>query len=226
MPFLLSYPLFYFLTSNKRRYPIAHKYRKTWGNLICLLSGLRKQTTFEQPLNTERNYIIVANHCSYLDIVSTSCGLPLYFNYMAKYELSKIPLFGRFFKTLDIAVNRKNRKQAVESFHEADRRIKENTSILIFPEGGITKESPKLSRFKPGAFKLAIQNQVPILPVTLLDNYKRLPDGNVLGGTPGKMRMIVHRPIEVVNLKPEDEGELKQKVYCIIEKALAEHGIT
>jgi len=144
---------------------------------------------------------------------------------MAKYELSRIPLFGRFFKTLDIAVNRKNRKQAVESFHEADRRLKEGTSIFIFPEGGITKGSPKLSRFKPGAFKLALQNNIAILPITLLDNYKRLPDGNILGGSPGKMRMIVHRLIEVVNLKPEDEGELKQKVYCIIEKALTDNGI-
>lgn len=145
---------------------------------------------------------------------------------MAKYELGKIPLFGRFFRTLDIAVNRKNRKQAVEAFYEADTRLKNGTSILIFPEGGITKDSPTLTRFKPGAFKLAIQNQVPIIPITLLDNHKRLPDGNILGGSPGKMRMIVHRPIEVTNLKPEDENELKQKVYSIIEKALQENNIS
>lgn len=142
---------------------------------------------------------------------------------MAKYELSKIPLFGRFFKTIDIAVNRKNRKASVQSFHEADKRIKEGASMLVFPEGAITKESPKLSRFKNGAFKLAIQNNIPVLPVTILDNYKRLPDGDFLGGGPGKMRMIVHRPVEVTNLKLEDADTLKQNVYCIIEKALKEN---
>jgi 1-acyl-sn-glycerol-3-phosphate acyltransferase len=216
----------YVLTANKRWYPLAHKYRKIWGNLICNLSGLRQVVTFEEKIDPSRSYILAPNHCSYLDIVSTTCGLPIYFNFMAKYELSKVPLFGRFFSTLDISVNRKNRKQAVEAFYEADSRLKNGTSILIFPEGGITKESPTLTRFKPGAFKLAIQNQVPIIPITLLDNHKRLPDGNILGGTPGKMRMIVHRPVEVTNLKPEDENELKQKVYSIIEKALQQNNIS
>ena len=83
VPFLLSYPLFYILTANKKWFPLAHQYRRIWGNLICFLAGLRKKVTFEEPLDTNRVYIIAPNHCSYLDIVSTTCDIPIYFNYMA-----------------------------------------------------------------------------------------------------------------------------------------------
>lgn len=223
VPFVLTYPLVYYLTANSKRYPLAHKYRRIWGKYICFMAGLKLEVTFEEELDLNRTYIICPNHCSYLDIIATSCGLPFYFIFMAKHELSKIPLFGRFFRTIDIAVDRKNRRKSVEAFIFANKRIKNGSSILLFPEGGITDESPRLSRFKGGAFKLAIKNQVPILPISLLDNYKRLPNDNFFGVSPGKIRMLVHRPIEVTNLILEDEKELNQKVFSIIEESLKKH---
>ena len=225
IPFLVTYPLLYLFTARKKWYPLAHKYRIVWGNFICAASGLRQSVTLEDEIDPKQTYVIVANHTSYLDIISTTCGIPVYFNYMAKYELKKIPLFGRFFSTIDIAVNRQNRRESVIAFHEANKRIKNGTSVLIFPEGSITKETPKLSRFKSGAFKLAVDNQIPILPVTILDNYKRLPDGNLFGGGPGKMRMIIHRPIEVSNLKAGEEKDLIQKIYIIIETTLEKESL-
>ena len=116
VPFLLSYPLFYILTANKKWFPLAHQYRRIWGNLICFLAGLRKKVTFEEPLDTNRVYIIAPNHCSYLDIVSTTCDIPIYFNYMAKYELSKIP-FGVSISYLDLAKRLGNEKVILATGH-------------------------------------------------------------------------------------------------------------
>jgi 1-acyl-sn-glycerol-3-phosphate acyltransferase len=224
VPFLITYPILYIFLSREKWYPLGHKYRIVWGWFITTLSGLRQKITIEQELG-DGPFVIVSNHTSYLDIISTTCGIPVYFNYMAKIELAKIPLFGIFFRTIDIAVNRKSVRDSVKSYQEAIKRLQNGISIMVFPEGTIGKQVPNLRKFKPGAFKMAIENKVPILPITILDNYKRLPDGSIFFGSPGKMRIHIHRPIEVDNLKIEDQEELKNRVYTIIENKLIQENI-
>lgn len=224
IPFLITYPILYIFLSKKKWYPLAHQYRRVWGRFITFFGGLRQKVSQEEEL-TDGPYVIVSNHTSYLDIISTTCCVPVYFNYMAKMELAKVPLFGIFFRTIDIAVNRKSVRESVDSFNEATERLNNGTSIMIFPEGTIGKQVPKLRKFKSGAFKMAIDNKTPILPVTILDNYKRLPDTGLFSGSPGKMRIHIHRPIEVNDLKVEDQEALKNRVYSIIEDKLIQENI-
>lgn len=219
--FLLVIPFLYITLSRPAWYPAAHRLRKWWGAYILFMVGVRWKVEFEVPLEPGKTYIFAPNHSSYLDIPSVTVMLPGYFSFMAKAELAKIPLFNVFFGTIDIGVNRKNAFQAHKSFIEAGNRLANGTSICLFPEGTIPACSPELARFKDGPFRLAIENGIEIVPITLPDNHLRLPDQGSFYGTPGKMRMYVHRPIPAAGLKLEDTAALKQEVYRIIESKLA-----
>lgn len=221
--FLLFYPLFLFYLAKPSRYPKAHRLRRIWGQYILFFSGIRVTTEYEEELDPDQTYILAPNHSSYLDIPAITVGIPIYFNFMAKDELRKVPLFGHFFKTIDIAVDRKKAVAAHRAFLEAGNRIDQGVSLCLFPEGTIPPNAPDLGRFKDGAFRLAIEKQIPIVPITQPDNHYRLPDDGSLTGTPGKMRVFVHRPIQTVGLKLEDLDQLKKEVFSIIESKLAEY---
>ncbi|MCB9245888.1 MAG: 1-acyl-sn-glycerol-3-phosphate acyltransferase [Flavobacteriales bacterium] len=216
--FLLLYPLFRMLLSREKWYPAAHRLRAIWGYLIMGLSGLFPKTYFEfRPLKN-RAYIFVANHFSYLDILSLNVQLPVFFRFMAKEELAGIPLFSIFFRTIDIPVDRNSVKGALRAFEEAARSLDRGTSLGIFPEGGIGEEIPTMRRFKSGAFRLAIEKGIPLVPVTIVDNWKRLPSGGTdNGGSPGRMRMIVHKPIETEGLTSEDIPRVSSEIYSLIQ---------
>lgn len=222
--FFILYPWFLVTLSHKKLYPAAHFGRKIWGWLLMTLSGLWLRVKFEVPFDKNKPYVIVANHASYVDIPALTCGLPGYITFVAKSELAKIPLFGRFFRTIDIGVDRKNARDGANAFKLANKRLEEDgTSVVIFPEGTIGTWVPKLGKFKDGAFKAAIATGAYILPVTLGDNWLKVPEYGPVAARPGALRMFVHRPIDTTRLKPSDADELKQKVFHIIESKLNEY---
>jgi 1-acyl-sn-glycerol-3-phosphate acyltransferase len=221
--FLLFYPFFRILLSRKKWYPVAHRLRVLWGKYILLLSGMRLKAEFEATLDLSKSYVFVANHSSYLDIPSLAVGLPFFLQYMAKEELKRIPLFGIFFRTIDISVNRKSARDSHRAYLVATERLNEGGSLCVFPEGTIHASAPLLSRFKDGAFRLAVSNKAELVPVTLPDNYLRLPDDGSYTATPGPMRVVVHRPIATAHLNMEDVDALKQEVFSIIENKLKEY---
>lgn len=221
--FLLFYPLFLVYLSQPKWYPKAHALRRLWGKIIMFFSGLFPKTYYEEKLDAKKTYIFTPNHFSYLDIVSVNVQMPFYFNFMAKSELASIPLFRIFFRTIDIPVARNSVSGAKQAYLLATERLRNNTSLLNFPEGGIGDQVPQMKPFKLGAFKMAIENKIPIVPITIADNWKRLPSGGLdSGGQPGRMRMFVHRAIDTSNLKEGDEQELASMVYRIIEEKFKE----
>jgi 1-acyl-sn-glycerol-3-phosphate acyltransferase len=221
--FISTYPLFVILLAKKSWYPKAHALRRVWGSYIFYFGGMECQVEFEEKLTPNKTYIFVPNHSSYLDIPAFTVMMPGYFIFMAKAELLKVPLFRIFFKTIDIPVNRQSAIKAHRSLLEANKRLSEGISIVNFPEGTIPQSAPTLGRFKEGPFRLAIENEVDLVPITLPDNHLRLPDKGKLEATPGKVRMFVHKPISTKGLLIADANRLKQEVYCIIEAKLAEY---
>lgn len=220
--FLLFYPLFLVFLSKPKWYPKAHRLRGIWGGILMILTGIFPSVKFEEKLKRNGTYVLAPNHFSYLDIVTVNVLLPVYFNFMAKSDLGQIPVFGIFFRTIDIPVDRKSPTGSHRAFKEAAERLKAGTSMLIFPEGGIGKSVPEMSNFKVGAFRLAIENNVPLVPISILDNYKRMKSGGLTdGGTPGRMRILVHKPIDVSGMTLEDVPELQKRVFSIIDAPLA-----
>ena len=221
IPFLILFPAFYFcfLTHNAN---LAFRLKRFWARIILYCSFLYPIIKFKsKKYKLPRPCIIVANHTSYLDIVMS----PLYIDhtavYMAKAELLKIPLFKYFFVYLDIPVNRKSIKDSHKAFVDAGKKLDEGLSVVIYPEGSISSEG-KLKPFKNGAFKLAIEKQVPIVPSVNLNNWRFLQNGGFFKshGKPGIPRIIVGDAIETKGMTEENVEELKQKVYTFTQLEL------
>ena len=137
--------------------------------------------------------MLVANHTSMIDIMLLLVMMRDPFVFVGKKELVKIPLFGYFYKRTCILVDRRNQKSRQEVFERAQRRLKSGTSICIFPEGGVPEDqSMLLDSFKDGAFRLAIDHQIPIVPIVFYDSKRRFPYV-FLKGKPGKLRVKIKK---------------------------------
>ena len=143
---------------------------------------------------------------------------------MAKMELKEIPIFNIFFKTVDISVDRGNARESLKAAQEASESLDQEFNIIIYPEGTIGTHPPHLLRFKNGPFKLAIEKQVPIVPVTFIDNWKLLyVNGWKMYGYPGRSRVVVHHPVSTSGLTISDLPVIKEKVFSTIECELKKH---
>ncbi len=224
--FTILYPGFAYTLSNEKRYRYGHFLRKVWGRWLFFAGGIwvkhKEETVFDKK-NTA--YVIVPNHTSKLDIVTLTVKLNINFNFMAKIELARVPIFGIFFRTIDISVDRKNARHAAMAYQRAVNQLKEEKkSIVLFPEGTIPGNTPTLGRFKDGAFKLAVETQTPLLPVTIIKNWEVLPDNGKLRFKPGKVYQYVHPPISTVGLTVDDIPVLKEQVYELMKNKLADYG--
>jgi 1-acyl-sn-glycerol-3-phosphate acyltransferase len=142
------------------------------------------------------------------------------FVFVGKKELAKIPVFGFFYKRTCILVDRGNAKSRKAVFDEARRRLQNGLSICIFPEGLVPEdESIVLSDFKNGAFRLAIEHQIPIVPLTFFDCKKRF-SYTLFSGSPGKLRVKIDNFIETKGLTLKELNSLKEKTYHLIHQNL------
>ncbi|MDI1235008.1 MAG: lysophospholipid acyltransferase family protein [bacterium] len=216
--FLILYPFFALFLSREKWYPKANRLRKVWAWFLVIINFVRVKGFTEFKLPNEPA-IYVSNHSSYFDIIAFGLFFPEKGCFMAKMELAKIPMFGIFFKSVDIAVDRSSAIGAHKSFLKAADRVKAGYSVIIFPEGTIWKFAPKLKPFKNGAFKLAIDLGVPIVPVTFYNNFKILPDEK-FEFYPRTLHYKIHRLEPTNHLKGEDCEALRNKIFAIIEQEL------
>lgn len=219
---LILYPIFFIFLSRREWFPMAFKLKKIWARWILTVPGLfikvkRETSADELP----QPAVYCANHSSYLDIVMSYLVIPNYFVFMGKQELDKAPLFRIFFKDMNILVDRGSNMASHRAFMKAGIEIARGNSAFLYPEGGISS-SGKLRNFKNGAFRLAIEKQVPIIPITYLNNWKLLQNGGFFKsyGGPGIARIIVHKPIPTLGMTENDLVSLRTKVREIIQNEL------
>lgn len=221
LPFLVLFPFFYVaLVTGK--FNFVFKLKRVWARIISIGSFLYPQIKYTSRKHKLPNpCIVVSNHTSYLDIVF----VPFYVDhtavFMGKDELLKIPLFKYFFVYFDIPVKRKSIKDSHNAFKKAGEVIDAKRTMIIYPEATIS-ENGKLKPFKNGAFKLAIEKQVPIVPVVNLNNWHYLQNGGFLKsfGSPGFPQIVVGEPISTKGLTDENVEELKNKVFTFTKQQL------
>jgi 1-acyl-sn-glycerol-3-phosphate acyltransferase len=166
--------------------------------------------------------MFVANHTSMIDIMLMLALIDKPFVFVGKKELSKIPLFGFFYKRTCILVDRKSSKSKHSVFESAQKRINQGLSICIFPEGGVPDdESILLDSFKDGAFRLAIEHQLPIVPIAFGDNKKRF-SYTFLSGSPGLLRGRILSFIETEGKSMLEKNDLKDQSWKTIHEQLLE----
>ena len=186
--------------------------------------GFYWQIQWEEPLEKGQGYIFVANHTSMIDIMLMFAIVknhPLVF--VGKVELAKIPLFGFFYRRTSILVDRSNAISRKKVFNHAQKRIQQGLSICIFPEGGVPIESIELDRFKIGAFKLSVEHQLPLVPMTFLDNKRRF-SYTFFSGSPGRMRVKIHAFLHPRNFGLESLKEMSNITHGLILNTLNSKG--
>ncbi len=218
---LLLYVPFKVLLRRPSRYPAAFKLMRAWAVSLNVFLLVPVKIRHEGALPPQP-YVVCMNHGSYLDIIHAFNVVPHYFLFMGKYELLKWPLFRIFFKDMHIAVNRGSRTSAARAFLKAGQALERGVSVCIFPEGTIPPGAPRMKSFKDGAFRLAVEKQVPIVPITFLDNWRLFgdPESLLSRGHPGMARVVVHPAIRTEGLGTEDIGNLRHRVHEAIEGPL------
>jgi 1-acyl-sn-glycerol-3-phosphate acyltransferase len=209
LPILVMFPFLVLSILKEKWYPYYFMMARIWAKSILYTSGFYYQVTREQKLDKQSSYMFVANHTSMTDIMLMLAITPKPFVFVGKKELAKIPLFGFFYKRTCILVDRGNAKSRQAVFERAQKRLHQGLSICIFPEGGVPyDESIVLDGFKDGAFRLAIEHQIPIVPMTFPDNKKRF-SYTFFSGSPGIMRAHVHKFVSTTGKSIENKAEIK-----------------
>jgi 1-acyl-sn-glycerol-3-phosphate acyltransferase len=161
----------------------------------------------------------VANHSSYIDIMLMFAAAPNPFVFVGKKELVKIPFFGYLYKRAAIMVDRSSSKSRYGVYGRARKVLDKGYSVCIFPEKDYVDESILLNPFKKGAFRIAVEHQLPICPMVFLDCKRKFP-WYTTHGYPGLLRVDIHPPLPTAGLMENDIPELQQKTYDLIHSEL------
>ncbi len=216
LPIIVMLPFLLIFTSSERFYPQYFICARIWAKSILYGMGFFPKKVTSANLKKGKSYMFVANHTSILDIMLMLAVVDHPFVFLGKVELARIPLFGYFYRRTCILVDRGSQKSRMDAFAEAQRRLKQGNSICIFPEGGVPNdENVELAVFKDGAFRLAIDHQIPIVPLVFHDNKKRF-SYTFFSGSPGILRVAI-LPVIPTKLKTQDDKRnLKQETYNVI----------
>lgn len=214
---LLLLPFLLLSILSKKTYTFFFFLARTWAKIIFYGIGMsyKKIIGFE-PLKKE-SYIIVSNHTSMLDIFLMLIVIKNNpFVFVGKAELARLPIFGFIYKRTCILVDRKDPKSKQNVYKSVSKKIESGLSICIFPEGGVNDaEDAILDPFKVGAFRMALEHQLPILPLTFYGLKEFFPFINYKG-KPGKVLVKIHEPIQVKGLMLEDRKKINNECYNLI----------
>ncbi len=193
---------------------------KYWSKIICKVALCKIRVRKNDLLNDDNSYIFIANHQGAFDVFLIYGYLNQNIKWVQKHELRKIPFVG---KASEIAghvfVDNSSKKSMIQTIEKAERELEDGTSMVIFPEGARTSDG-KMARFKKGAYIIAEQMKLPIVPLTINGSYDVLKIGSKRVRFFKQMELIVHDPIDTKDLREEDIASLMKQTYTVIESDL------
>lgn len=194
---------------------------KIWSQITCYILLLPIKVKGHENINHKQSYVFVANHQGSLDIFLIYGFLGRNFKWMMKKSLRKLPLVGKACESAGfIFVDKSGPRKIHETIEQAFRVLKNGTSLVVFPEGARTYDG-KMRSFKKGAFQLADELQLPVVPLTIDGSFNILPrTGKLLSWHP--MTLTIHKPIFPKCKGPENIKELMEESYKVIEDGLPE----
>jgi 1-acyl-sn-glycerol-3-phosphate acyltransferase len=206
--------IFSFIPDSENR---IHKIAKLWAKILLLISNTKVEVIGRENILKGQPQIFTANHQSDFDILIALAHVPGQFRWIAKKELFKIPIFGAAMKNAGyIEIDRHNHEKAMQSLDEAALRIREGKSVMSFPEGTRSRNG-EIKAFKQGIFHLAIKAGVPIVPVSIVGRGQIMPKRS-LKVTPGRVKLVIGKPIDVRDYNIDNRHELIDRVRKIIIK--------
>ena len=187
-----------------------------WARAILRAAGARVVLDGVENLRTDVPQILASNHQSWFDVFALAADLPVRYRFVAKRELGGIPVFGRAWKSCGhVSVDRGNRESAIESLDQAWREVhQDRLTMVLFPEGTRSPDG-RLLPFKKGAFVLAIQGQVPLVPVAVVGSRDIMPKGGKRVRA-GEIRIRIGQPIPTAGTTLQDRDRLLQECRAAI----------
>ncbi len=190
----------------------CHPAARDWSRAILKLAGVPVRVEGGENLDRDGAVIVIANHESWFDVWALAGWLPIEARFLAKKELSGIPIFGRAWRACGhVSVDRQNRESAIQSLTRAGKQIRDQGLRMVLFAEGTRSAKGELQEFKKGPFVLAIQGGVPIVPVGILGTRPLMPKGSYRIGR-GEIVVKVGEPISVAGMDHGDRDRLKGMV--------------
>ena len=188
-----------------------------WSRLMCWVMLLPVKVEGRELLDKKQSYVFVANHQGSYDIFLIYGFLGRSFRWMMKKSLRNIPLVGKACESAGHIFVDKSGPKAIHKTYEQGRKVLQNgVSLVVFPEGARTFTG-HMAKFRRGAFGLADELQLPVVPVTIDGSFDVLPRQKGINFvTWHRLRLVIHAPLSPESRGPEDIQHTLEKSYEII----------
>ncbi|MDP8256748.1 MAG: lysophospholipid acyltransferase family protein [Candidatus Alcyoniella australis] len=190
---------------------VYYRYTVSWFRALLFFARAKVEAQIDPKLDLEQPYVVVSNHLSHYDIPATAAAMPMRLYFVAKRSLFFVPILASGLRRLQmICIDRRSTKRAYCSLDQAVQQIAQGCTVLLYPEGGIGRR-PHLRSFGKGAFNLAVQAQVPLLPVVVSGSFDVF-DLRRASSHPGIIRVKALDPVPTAGLTREDVPRLVEQV--------------
>jgi 1-acyl-sn-glycerol-3-phosphate acyltransferase len=196
---------------------LGHRCARAWAWLILKTTGVRVSVTGLERLDYRRSYVLASNHQSIYDIPIVFTSVPLQLRIVAKQSLGRIPFMGwHLYHSGHLLVDRRNPGPGI--VEKMRRLVSESHSLIVFPEGTRSVDGT-IGRFKRGSFVVALDAQLPVVPVTIVGSRHVMRKGRLMV-CPGDVRLIIHEPIPTKGLTRDDVTAFADRVKGVVSSAL------
>ena len=223
--FFITIPCYFIIFSfykGKKAAVVAHRLTRYWGKSLFILFMVRLKIKNKHFIDPKQTYVFVANHQSFLDIPAYTIACNNTLRFLAKVELTKAPLLGYVIKNLYISVDRKDKLARIKSMENMMNSLKEGVSVFICPEGTRNRTDKPLLDFHDGAFRLAIESQLPLAVLTLVDSKRLLSPSRPFELSPGTIHCTWSKPIDTKGMTMDDLSRLKEQARRLMMESLKE----
>jgi 1-acyl-sn-glycerol-3-phosphate acyltransferase len=217
---LVVVPLYFLVFTffqEKKAPHVAHKYiSRKWAKLFYIIFLIRVKVKGRELIDENKTYVFVANHLSQLDIPAYAIACRNTIRFLAKIELTKIPLMRYIIHKLYLSVDRRDKEARHRSMMNMRKSLQDGISVFICPEGTRNRTDKPLLDFKDGAFRLAIEAQVPLAVLTVIDSQILLSPLRPVELAPGTIHAIWDKPIDTTGMTEADLPVLKEKARALM----------
>lgn len=194
-----------------------------WSRSVLWFLLIPIKVTGQDNVDPKQSYVFVANHQSFLDVFAVYGWLPNNFKWLMKKEIRKVPFVGTACAVAGhIFVDRSNPRAALQSMDHIKKELVDGISTVIFPEGTRTKTG-EMGRFKQGAFKIAMDMGLPVVPLSLGGFFKAMPSGQIFANPRSRVSLHIGKPIDISQFNDINEAmaAVREKVAEGLSKPLS-----
>ncbi len=202
------------LIKEPERTEVFRNISKVWMNIFFLFTGCRLKIKGKENFKRGKNYIVICNHNSFMDVPVSTPFIPGANKTIAKIEISRVPLFGMIYKRGSILIDRNNKDSRRESLKKMKDVLAMGMHMCIYPEGTRNKTEMPMKEFHNGAFKLAVETGKPILPAIMFNTKKVLPADGTFFFWPTKMEIHFLSAIQINST--DDYEVIKNEIHNLM----------